>query len=383
MWSTGQQTTPSSLNTTNIVPTDSRAISSPSPTPTPTPTQQPAAKLSNDQLDQYVTIGGVRKTYRSALQEGLIDEFGNIKGEGAPSGPTEADLNQYYQPAYDYLNQYEQNLKGQLPSVLQEAQNQYNTYQSILGANKQQTLGALDVQKSQAQQRQDEANAASRRLFNELQVANQQRFGGSTSAGEAAATLQGRELQRTLGGNQREMGNFLQNYNVQKNQADTSYNTGLLQLQQQKDSAINAANADFQNKMLEIQKNRSGLAQEKAAKSIENLQNYRNQIFQIQMQNAQFQQALQAQKQQSDLQLQNSLAQYQAQAGSGQSALSSLLGNTNLNPTTQFGIGGTNNSGSNAYTGSISSRREDLTGQIYPIAQLADGRMRYSDGSIR
>lgn len=360
--------------------------SSPPPSPPPSGGGNPPPKITN--LDDYTTIDGVRKTYRSAMAEGLIDEYGNIRTNSVPQGPSDADINALYEPSQNYLNQYEGYLRGQLPSVLEAAQGQYNTAKSILEGNKSNSYATLESQKGAAQGRREDADAASRRLYNELQTANQQRFGGSTSAGEAAQALQGRELQRNMGQNQRQMEDFNRQYNASKLEIDNVYQSGLLQLEQQKQAAVNQANSEFQAKLLEISKTRAGLEQEKAAKRLDALQTYRNQIFQIQMQNAQFQQALEGQRQQATLQLETSAKQFNQANVLGQNSLMNLLAGTSVNPQTQFGvfpIGG--NQGQSQYTGAISTRRDEQlqgqTGGVYPVAQLVDGRYRYSDGSVR
>lgn len=343
------------------------------------------SRISN--LDDYTNIDGVRKTYRSAMAEGLIDEFGNIRTNSVPQGPSDADINALYEPSQNYLSQYEGYLRGQLPSVLQEAQTQYNTARSMLEGNKSTAYGTLESQRGAAQGRLEDANAASRRLYNELQTANQQRFGGSTSAGEAAQALQGRELQRTMGQNQRQMEDFNRQYSQSKLEIDNGFQNGLLQLEQQKQSAVNQANSEFQSKLLEISKTRAGLEQEKASRRLEALQSYRNQIFQIQMQNAQFQQALEGQRQQAQMQLEMNAKQFAQSQSSGQNSLFNMLSGTSVNPQTSFGVSAMGGQSQSPYTGAISTRRDEQlqgqTGGVYPVAQLVDGRYRYSDGSVR
>lgn len=261
-------------------------------------------------------------------------------GQSQPTGPSEEEINSIYNPSFDYLNQAESQLRADYPNYVNEANNAYNTNVSQLGGQRDKANSQLDLSSTQAQQRKEDALSASRRLFNELQMANNQRFGGASSAGLAASELQGRELQSQFGGINRDYGNTVQQINSQRQGVENDYQTGLLQLQQQKQQAINELNRDFQNKLLQINQNRSELASAKAQMRLQALQDLRNQIFQINQQNDQFAKQLDAMRSQAHAQLDAYTAQAAKYGANGQSAMQNYASMTSTNPTSQYMVGG-------------------------------------------
>jgi hypothetical protein len=279
--------------------------------------------------------------------------------------PTDSGLtnqiNDLFNPSYDYLNQAEGQLRSDLPNVLNAAQANFDTNKSQLDASNTQAVNQLDLTGTQAGQRNEEALAANRRLYSDLGRGYQQRFGGSTSAGQAASEIANVEQQRQMGQTNRGYADTINQINMQKQNVEAQHQASLLQLQQAKQTAIDQANRDFQQKLLDISKSRADLGTSKAQANLQALQDLRNKVFQINLQNTQFQQTLEAQKAAASQQLQQYSSYAQAGTQAGQGAFNSYAqGAGAVNPTTGLQVGaGTNTAGAvNPYQGQISSQTQ-------------------------
>lgn len=252
------------------------------------------------------TSGG-NISYQDALNKGF--DWNNLPSGYSQqvSGPSDADImaaiDSSYGASAGYLNQAEQNLRGDYPTITAEIQKQNEANQAQLTANKQKTISGVEKNVSTAKTRKEDALAQARRLYAELQKGNVQRFGGVSSAGQAVSELQGAEAQRQFGATNRDFSTFMKDIEAQKAQIETDFNASLLNLKTQADSAINQATRDFQNKLLEINRLRAENESNKSAKRLEALMNLKNQVFSINQQNTVFQQQLQAMKYQQMLEL--------------------------------------------------------------------------------
>lgn len=290
------------------------------------------------------------------------------------SGPSQSDItneiNSVYDASNSYLNQAESNLRSDLPTVLDEAQKQYELAIQGLSQGKDTTMGTIAEQGVQANQRKEDALSAARRLYNELRMGYQQRFGGSTSAGQAASELSSVEQQRQMGATTRGYSDTIRQLETQKVDVQKNYDLGVAQLAQQKQESINQINRDFQQKLLSISQNRSQLESQKAQARLQALQELRNQVFAINQQTLQFQQTLQAQKSAADLELETYSKKLGISSSGARSATSNYMGATTTNPTSGLTIdsyGSAMPGGTSAYTGSISKTVKGYDANGQPI----------------
>ncbi len=323
----------------------------------PTPTQ-PAQSTGGQPTSPGTNVNEFRNGWRWDGKNWQPPE-----GQGGQSGPSEADLNAVYQPSMDYLNQAEGNLRADLPNVLNAAQQAYETAIQELTGNKQKNTTTITNNQVAAGQQKEDALAAARRLYSQLRMGYQQRFGGSSSAGQAASELSSVEQQRQMGQTTRQYQDTVNQINQQKLQLDTDYQTGQMKLQQSKDQAVATAQSDFQNKLLSISQNRAQIESAKAQARLDALQTLRNQVFSINQQNAQFQQALDAQNQASQNDLQNYIAKLQASGQGSTNTAQSFIGNTTTNPQSGLQVGNSSPV-TQGLTGQISNNQKDLMGQI-------------------
>lgn len=214
------------------------------------------------------------------------------------------DTDSIYAPMEAYLGQVEQQLRGDLPTYQKEAEANYATNKSMLDTSKSKTMGDISTQATAGQRKYEDASTAARRLFNEQQMGMNQRFGGSSSAGEAGRAIVGQEQQRQMGSNQRSNIDFQSQIAKQSQQVEQEYGTNLLALESQKQQALTQIQRDFTSKLMEIANNRAQIGSAKAQARVQALMDYRNKVFSVQMQNMQFKQSLDAQLAQSQGSLQ-------------------------------------------------------------------------------
>lgn len=217
---------------------------------------------------------------------------------GGPQGASESEINSIYAPQSDVYNQVEASLREQQPQILGEVQGQYDVNKQLATTGKTGAMNQIGVQETQGQRGKEDAMSRARRIFQEQQIGSQQRFGGSSSAGQASSELLARNLQTEQGQTQRQYNDFVQQIGVKKQEVEQKFNDTILQLNQQKDMAMNQITRDFQQKLLEIQNNRAQLESAKATAKLQALMDLRNKTYAIQQQNQQFLQQVALQKNQ-------------------------------------------------------------------------------------
>ena len=249
-------------------------------------------------------------------------------------------INDMYGGTQNYLNQAEAAVKGNLPGQLGEITSAADLQRAKLGEGRQSTLDTIAANERGAQTRKEDALAAARRLYQELGQANVQRFGGSTSAGQAMSELQGREQQSQMGQTARQYNEFMNQAATQKATLDREYQTGLQTIESEKQKATNAVNQAFQQSLLDIARDRATNESAKAQARLSALQDLRNKMFQITQQETQFKQSLEAQKQAAQLQIENYLKTQGAASTGINNAYSQFNAGTAqaLNPQTKYAI---------------------------------------------
>lgn len=280
-----------------------------------------------------------------------------------PSAPTQPSQPDPIQQAFDAvmggINSQEQTLRDQQPSIQNDINSAYNTSKSTLDTQNQSNLRDLTTQEQQGGQRKEDALTAATRLYNELLQGGQQRFGGASSAGEAYSALAGRELQRNDQTIFTNYDNFMGQIANAKQNLNDKYSNALLQLETQKNAALNQAQRDFSDKLSQIAQIKAGAESDKDNARFSALQDLRNQVFQINLAVAQQQNSVNSVKQQ----LEDQIASYGASAGQQMSNTSaagqSYAANTPLNYNTSLTYGGGDQAVAPTPTGAIASNNKD------------------------
>lgn len=340
------------------------------PTPTqnytPVQNQSYAPNQSNDRggsVRGATTRSGGSTTQGSGSRGGqqntvqVSNPYDNIS---APQGPSQQEIDSQFNPIFDVYNQAESNLRGQLPGLIGEAEAQAQASRGLLSNQRTGANELLSAQQQQAFQSQQDQTGRQRQTFQELQNANQQRFGGASSAGQASGELQGREFQRNTYQIGQQAQQAVQQINQERQVVERKFQEGLQQLEVNKQQAVNQIQRTFQDRLLEINGRRGETESAKSQARMGALQELRNAAYQIDVSRAQFQSQLQMQAQQNTSQLDNQAQQYLSATNQSQQGVDSF----SLAP--QSSIPGVSNQGqqnNQQMTGQI-SRPEDLYGSI-------------------
>lgn len=311
---------------TNYSPTYTRTTST---TPTSTPTQQPTAPSGGNVLGTTSTPTAPSTYYDqgTGMTFGSYDEF---MGE----------VNNAFNPQFGYLNEAEAALRKDYPNVLAAAQSEYDTSAKIMDNNKQSSLGKTKLNREQGQRRKEDVISAARRTLQEVGQGALQRFGGASSAGQAASEIQGREFMRQTGDTNRQGVELNAQIDQQESEIENNFQAGMMQLKQKLQEGIAQAGRDFQQKLLDIMNNRTQLESAKAQARLSALMDLRNKVFAIQQQNLQFEQNLAAMKEQARLNIQGFAQTAGNAASTAQNAFNSFTGNTTTNPQFSSTVGG-------------------------------------------
>lgn len=248
------------------------------------------------------------------------------------------NINSIFNASNDYLNQAEKQVRSDFPTVQADVNSQYGTNKGQLDVSRNTNQRDFTQQQDKTDYAHETALAAARRLYSELRTGYQQRFGGSTSAGDAANQYANVEQQRQMGQQNRSYQDTSQTINNNRQKVEEQYQSTLQALASQRDAALNQANRDFQNKLLQISQNRVANEQAKGQAKLQALSELRNQAFQIQQQQVQFQQALEAQRQAAHLQMSQYNTVSGAGLGAGQAAASSYGANAGTQPTSNLRV---------------------------------------------
>ena len=281
--------------------------------------------------------------------------------------PNQAIWNQIdniYNESMGYAGQAESTLRANQPRVEADIEGQYQS--GVKSAETQKSIADRELTGAEtaAGTRQEDALSAGRRLYNELMMGGQQRFGGASSAGQAYGELTAREFQRGQAGTRNAFQQAMTKITELKSNLQDKFSTALFNLETQKNAAINEAKRAFDERILEINRMRAEAGQNKSAMRLEMLQNLRNQIYQINLASAQSGQQLAQQKAQQE----QVLSQLESQANSavtgGQQATSDLTAQTTFTPRTQLTINAPQNAPQQTYT--RRRKEEEMTGYALP-----------------
>ena len=208
------------------------------------------------------------------------------------------EIDNAYNAGMNYWNTAEANLGKNLDIMKTQAQSDQEANLGELGANKASALTSLEKQKRAGETQKEDAFAAARRLYQQLQQGLRQRFGGATSAGAAVSEIQGAEIQRQMGQIWRQANEFGQQIMGAVADVDEQYKAGVLKIKQATQQALTNAQLDFNNSISQIAAGRAQTEQEKSQARLNALMDLRNKAFTIQQQEQTFQQQLETMKQQ-------------------------------------------------------------------------------------
>ena len=270
-----------------------------------------------------------------------------------------AEIDNIYNETMSYLGGQEQSLRTNQPGVEAGVEGQYAA--SRMSAETEKGVGERDLATAgtAAGQRKEDALGAGRRLFNELKMGGQQRFGGASSAGEAYSELTGREFQRGQATTQQAFQNAMTKVMDLGANLRERFDSAMFNLETQKNNALNQVRQTFQERLSQIDALRAEAGTNKSTMRLDLLSELRNQVYQINLASVQTQSQLDAQRQNAEQELTAVVnAVKSSQTGAGQ-ATTNLLGETTTNPQTAYAVTSGRQAPGQTYTGQIAPRREE------------------------
>lgn len=281
-------------------------------------------------------------------------------GVTAPD-PTQELINQYYDAINASLQDSENLINQQQPGIISGINQNIDT--SIGNVNRSNDAAVAQVGQSEQQgtQRKQDALTAATRLYNDLQMGGQQRFGGASSAGEAYAALTGRELQRNQAQIGSDYNSFMGQIATAKNNLQVQLQNALATLEQQRNSALSQAERDFQSRLAEINSQRDQNAANRASAQLSALQTLRNNIFNVNLAQAQSQQNLTTLASQVNSNYESAIKQFTLQQNNANTAGTTYNNQTTTNPTSQLSMATPSyNPSTPTYFGDTGTRRDNL-----------------------
>jgi len=231
-----------------------------SPSPPPQAPPQPPPQSTYNLGGQNYTVPAGQEGATNLMNEiyGGQSDFGQY-GEQFNWDPSKylASIESEYGATNQALNTQE--------NALRQA---FNEFMGVLGKESKTAKGSALTSKQSAQnkiaqgrvtaeQSKQDALSAATRLFNELQTGYRQRFGGASSAGEAAQTILGGEQQRQAGMATRDFVNTNRQLDAQGLDIDRQYDDSIQQIESETSRAKADQNADFMQNLTAINNNRT------------------------------------------------------------------------------------------------------------------------------
>jgi len=309
-----------------------------------TPSSSPGANLGaqtqqsyspQPQQQQSQNSGGtISRDYALHMGWDVNNLPGGYQIEQPPQPSVEELANQEYNNTMNYLNGVEGWMRTQYNDANTATQNAANTNTESVKKSADLYKQEQQVNKDKAYKQKEDALSAARRLYDEMQMATRQRFGGATSAGEAASELLGAEQMRQQGQAQNQYGEYVQQSDMAAAKVQQGITDALASIAQNAETARKTALSEFTAKMLEIAQKKGEAETLKNQRKLEALYQLRNQQFQINMQEKQFQQQIETERMKNE-------ANVNTQRSNEMGAFAVLGSKMQLKPQTQYKIGQT------------------------------------------
>ena len=222
---------------------------------------------------------------------------------GDPLQSLYSEIDNIYNTTMSYLGGQEQAVRGALPGAEAEVTGQYEASKKGIGTEKGIGERTLTEAGTTAGQIKENALTAGRRLYNELSMGGQQRFGGASSAGQAFGELTGREFQRGQATTQQAYQNAMTKVTDLKANLQDRFDSAMFNLETQKNNALNQIRTVFQEKLSQIDALKAEAGTNKSTMRLDLLSQLRNQVYQLNLASVQTQTQLNAQKQNAEKEL--------------------------------------------------------------------------------
>jgi hypothetical protein len=282
-----------------------------------------------------------------------------------PPGPSGEDvlkteLDTIFNPIFAGLQGQETTLNENYGVQQGNVGTQYQAAADTLKSQEESSSTKLAGQETTAGKVKDDALTGATRLYNEISRGGQQRFGGASSAGEAFQTLTAVEQQRRQGTIWDNFQTAMQKVGEFKADLVRRFDEAMIQLKAQKQTALDNLKIQFNDALQAIRTNTRQAESDKATATLNTLQDYRNKIYAINLQNIQWAQTLNTQNQATIQQVDAYTQQVANSISSGQNTLLSFGDTANRAAnTTNLGISSGGYNTGTQMTGSRTGRYDE------------------------
>ena len=269
-----------------------------------------------------------------------------------------SELDNIFSPVFAALSGQETQVGAEYGAAQADITGQYGLSKEALAGEKETGERGLAREGEAAGARKEDALTSATRLYNELTRGGQQRFGGASSAGEAFQSLTAVEQQRRQGTIMQSFEQSMQKIGDYKADLQKRFDMATKELEVQKNEAMRQATTEHSRAMSEIRTNRALAESDKARATMESLQDLRNKVYAINLQNLQFQQTLALNKQQSEQYVNDYTQQIiQSVTGAGQAVSGADYSSARQ---TAYGIGAPQTAGAPTMIGQVKKDEEKL-----------------------
>ena len=249
------------------------------------------------------------------LTKDMLDAIAQGYGYDSTEDFLKSDIRKQIDEAFSGVEKFLDKARSvyteQQPGIEEDIRSLFGQAEAGVRQEESTTERELSRQETEGKQRKENALTEASRLYNEILQGGRQRFGQSSSAGEAFQAIAGRELQRESAGVREQFQSFMSQVENARVSLRERVSNALQEIKVQTAIKVNEARRDFQNKLLEVDRLETENEGAKANMKLEALQNLRNQVFQINLAEAQNTQALQDSAKQTEDMLSNLINQNQ------------------------------------------------------------------------
>lgn len=250
---------------------------------------------------------------RSGTQN--VDYYINEFGQRVNMTPTSNDaemreVDSAYGSAMDYLSRAEQSIRGFQPQVEQSINSTYDLNSQLANTQKAQGERQIATAQTDTQSRLQNAITAARQALQESMMGGRQRFGSASNVTKALGEYGTTKFQQASGQARDSAEQTSRSLAEQTQQLNESYSGAIAQLNQWKQTQMQAAQQEFMSKLQQIDANRNEASQNKSFQKIQLLQDMRSRADAIKNQAWTFQQNLEMQRQAYSQQLGTQIKQF-------------------------------------------------------------------------
>jgi len=201
--------------------------------------------------------------------------------------PNQYDFDSLFNPVFAAFGQAEQAAREGSATALSEINTAEQKAKSLLDQQRESQSGLLNQAQRDAYRGEESALSRAGRAAQEMQQGLSARFGGRNSAGLAGSEILNQATQQTIGDISQQGLNAQDAIQGERRRLDTFVQSQLQNISSQVGDARKRVRDELNNRLVQINTARGQLEADKAAQRLNALQNYQNQLGQIDQYNNQ------------------------------------------------------------------------------------------------